>query len=119
MRLPMKNERRVTLTSVPRFVRLRLRISATSPRRLNVNGPPKLALIRKKNLISRYGAFSPSPLLRINAREWLRSYSIFAMAKRPDEHTPCANITIILPAKLRGNNILRLKMIRAICTTDE
>ena len=78
-----------------------------------------MAPIRKKNIPKRRGDFSPSPLFSTKAREWLRSYIIFAVAKSPDEQTPWASITIILPANLKGKIIFRLKIIRAMWTTEE
>ena len=58
-------------------------------------------------------------LFNIILREWERSYIIFAHENIPDEHTPCANIIIMVPWILHKFLDKILTIIRAMWTTDE
>jgi len=77
---------------------VRFTIRMISPSRLRVKGPPKLAIIRINHIIDICGDRVSTALFSPIAREWVRSYIILAVANMPDEHTPCAIITMAPPS---------------------
>jgi len=58
-------------------------------------------------------------LLSIILRECERSYIILAHENIPEEHSPCANIIIIVPFNLQKFLDRILTIIKAIWTTEE
>jgi len=114
-----KKERRQIDTKNVSVTCVKLIINNTSPKRLNVKGPPKLATINKNQKIDKEGIKLRPPLLRTKDREWDRSYIRFARANIPDEHTPCAIMIIIPPASPHIPNLNTPAIIKAMCTTEE
>jgi len=97
----------------------KFKIRITSPKRLYVKGPPKLATIKINQKILNNLLLFNNPELKKNLREWLRSYIIFAPANIPEEHTPCANIIIITPSSPHLVSLKTPAITRAIWTTEE
>jgi hypothetical protein len=97
----------------------KFKIRTTSPSKLYVKGPPKLATIKINQKILNILLLFKSPWLKKNLREWLRSYIKFAAANIPEEHTPCANIIIIVPSNPHLVNLRTPAITRAMCTTEE
>jgi len=97
----------------------KFKIRTTSPNKLYVKGPPKLATIKINQKILNILLLFKSPWLKKNLRECLRSYIKLAAANIPEEHTPWANIIIIVPSKPHLVSLRTPAITRAMCTTDE
>ena len=84
-----------------------------------MKGPPKLAIHNKNQNLDIIGNKFNLALFNIILREWERSYIIFAHENIPEEHTPWANIIIIVPLILQKFLDKILTIINAIWTTEE
>jgi len=84
-----------------------------------VKGPPKFAIHKRNQKEDIIGNKFRFALLSIILRECERSYIMLAQENIPEEHTPCANIIIILPKILQKFFDKIFTIIRAMCTTEE
>jgi len=101
------------------LMEFKLIISKISPNKLYVKGPPKFAIHNKNQNLDITGNKFSLALLSMILREWERSYIIFAQENIPEEHSPWANIIIIVPFILQKFFDSRLVIIKAMWTTDE
>jgi hypothetical protein len=94
-------------------------INKISPNKFKVNGPAKFIIITKNQKIGKAGPKVVNPFLRSKLRECARSYKILAPANIAEDTRPWASITHQAPARPIFSWARRLKIIKAMCTTEE